>query len=513
MRLQRLLDRLRSGYPRPEEGLPDLTENTAARDASSNGMPRGTADTALQVGSRPEDLGTAPGAAPSGQRFWRDTRRRRMLASGDLAAAVIATAVAVPSSLASVTWAIAFVPAWIVVAKVLGLYDRDQRSIRHLTIDELGSIAAWAAICAASLGLLADVTPIGDMSLGSVVGVWALATVSAFTLRAAARALWRRLTPREVTAVVGDGELAWAARRKLELFTDMHLEVARHPKVPMRGAGEDVETALRELTYGVDRVIVASERIDPEWIGTLNGICRTEQVKLSVVSPLRGRAGAAPLLSEVADLPVLEYDTRDVSRSTMLLKRAFDVAVSSVFLLLLLPFLPFVALAIRLDSQGPVLFRQVRAGLAGRPFRIFKLRTMSEDAEQELGNLVALDELPDPMFKLKRDPRVTRVGGVLRRLSVDELPQLLNVLRGEMSIVGPRPEWMGLVDRYQPEHRFRLAVKPGMTGPMQVFGRGALNFQERLAVELDYVENLSLARDLRIIAQTIPAILRGTGAY
>jgi exopolysaccharide biosynthesis polyprenyl glycosylphosphotransferase len=236
-------------------------------------------------------------------------------------------------------------------------------------------------------------------------------------------------------------------------------------------------------------------------------------VKLSVVSPLRGVASAAPRLSEIADLPVLEYDTWDVSRSAMLIKRAFDVSVASLFAILLLPLLPFVAIAIKLDSRGPVFFRQRRAGLDGTPFRVWKLRTMNADAEEKLGDLVDLDALDEPMFKLRDDPRITRFGKFLRRFSIDELPQLWNVLRGDMSLVGPRPEVMAVVERYRPEHKLRLSVRPGMTGPMQVFGRGALTFSERMAVELDYIDNLSLSRDLRIIGQTIPAIIRGTGAY
>ena len=144
---------------------------------------------------------------------------------------------------------------------------------------------------------------------------------------------------------------------------------------------------------------------------------------------------------------------------------------------------------------------------------MYKLRTMTNDAERELEGLVSLDALVEPMFKLRTDPRVTRVGRFLRRFSLDELPQLVNVLRGEMSIVGPRPEQIDVVQRYRPEHRFRLDVKPGMTGPMQVYGRGDLTISERLAVELDYVENPSLGRDLRILLQTLPAALRGRGAY
>jgi exopolysaccharide biosynthesis polyprenyl glycosylphosphotransferase len=264
---------------------------------------------------------------------------------------------------------------------------------------------------------------------------------------------------------------------------------------------------------GLDRVIVASERIDPEFIGQLAGVCRTEHAKLNVVSPLRGRAGAVPRLSEVADLPILEYDTRDPSRSTILIKRAFDLVFASAGLLVLAPLFPLVLAAIKLDSRGPAIFVQLRAGRLGVPFRMYKLRTMTVDAERELEELVSLDALAEPMFKLRADPRVTRVGRFLRRFSLDELPQLVNVLRGQMSIVGPRPEQIEVVQRYRPEHRFRLDVKPGMTGPMQVYGRGDLAFAERLAVELDYVENPSLGRDLRILLQTIPAALRGRGAY
>jgi lipopolysaccharide/colanic/teichoic acid biosynthesis glycosyltransferase len=220
-----------------------------------------------------------------------------------------------------------------------------------------------------------------------------------------------------------------------------------------------------------------------------------------------------PYLSQVADLPVLEFDTSDVSRSTMLLKRGFDIAISVAGMIILAPLFPLVALAIKLDSPGPALFSQLRAGLDGRPFRMYKLRSMRRDAEDQLSDLVDIDALPRPAFKLRDDPRVTRVGRLLRRFSLDELPQLWNVLRGEMSIVGPRPEELALVERYEPEHRFRLMVKPGMTGPMQVFGRGELAFDERLAVELDYVEKISLARDLWILLQTLPVTLRGTGAY
>ena len=144
---------------------------------------------------------------------------------------------------------------------------------------------------------------------------------------------------------------------------------------------------------------------------------------------------------------------------------------------------------------------------------MYKFRTMASDAEKRLGEVVSLEDLNEPMFKLRRDPRVTRFGRRLRRYSLDELPQLFNVLKGDMSLVGPRPEELQLVERYGPEHRFRLEVKPGMTGPMQVCGRGELTFAERLAVEHDYIEHMSITRDLRILLLTIPVGLRGTGAF
>jgi lipopolysaccharide/colanic/teichoic acid biosynthesis glycosyltransferase len=142
-----------------------------------------------------------------------------------------------------------------------------------------------------------------------------------------------------------------------------------------------------------------------------------------------------------------------------------------------------------------------------------KFRTMVTNAEALLGDVVALDELREPMFKLRADPRRTRVGRRLRRWSLDELPQLWNVLRGDMSLVGPRPEQVEIVEQYAPEHQFRLSIKPGITGPMQVYGRGELTFAERLALEADYIEDLSLGRDLRILGMTLSTVVRGDGAY
>lgn len=434
-------------------------------------------------------------------RFWRDALRRRLLAVADLIAAATASIV-VAASTADAFWALVLLPAWIVLAKLIGLYDRDHAAIRHLTIDEMPAIAAWAGAGIAMLALILPQTPAGDVDPAAALAGWLVATAVALIGRGAARWLWRRITPRELTAVLGAGEVAEMIRRKLELFPDMHLQLV----------DDGTPRSFEQIVIEVDRVIFASDVMEPGEVGGLVAECRERQVKLSVISPLHGRAGPVRL-SRVADLPVLEYETWDPSRSTAMIKRGFDVIVSAAGLVITAPLFPLIAAAIRLDSKGPVLFTQARAGLDGRPFEMHKFRTMVVDAEDRLDDVVRLDDLREPVFKLSDDPRVTRVGRVLRRLSLDELPQLWDVLRGRMSIVGPRPEQVELVERYRPEHRFRLSVKPGITGPMQVFGRGDLTFHERLAVELDYIENLSLSRDLRIIAETVPVTLRGSGAY
>jgi exopolysaccharide biosynthesis polyprenyl glycosylphosphotransferase len=217
-------------------------------------------------------------------------------------------------------------------------------------------------------------------------------------------------------------------------------------------------------------------------------------------------------------LPVLEYDTRDPSRSTMMIKRVFDLFVSASTLIVLLPLFPLVALAIKLDSRGPVFFTQRRAGRGGVPFRMYKLRTMVADAERALPDVVALEDLPEPMFKLRADPRVTRMGRLLRRFSLDELPQLINVLRGDMSIVGPRPErpeFVELLAEHVPFWTRRHLVKPGITGWAQVRHRYTSDVPgttEKLSYDLYYLKHRSLFLDLAIVAKTAKTVFSGSGA-
>jgi len=202
---------------------------------------------------------------------------------------------------------------------------------------------------------------------------------------------------------------------------------------------------------------------------------------------------------------------RSVAYAT--LKRGMDLALSSIGLVAASPVMGMVAVAIKVDSRGPICFAQLRAGRGGKPFRMYKFRTMVDRAEEMRAGLVEARGLEEPVLKLYPDPRVTRTGRFLRRWSLDELPQLLNVLKGEMSLVGPRPEELRVVRMYSPWQRQRLQATPGITGPMQVGGRAELSLDERVRVELDYIERASILEDLKILARTVRTVLSGEGSY
>jgi exopolysaccharide biosynthesis polyprenyl glycosylphosphotransferase len=459
-------------------------------------------------------------SAPLPAHLARDALRRRMLAAADGLAVVVAAFAAemgTPSA-AEAFWTLSLLPVWLLLAKLHGLYDRDHRALRHLTVDELGSIVTWSTVSTAVVMALLAVTPSGALAAPEAIRLWVAVGVLSAAGRGLARVLWRAITPPSSVLLVGSGPLERATRRKLELFQDIHLEIAGTLDV------DDVDAAERDDAFDLrvlaacpaeppDRIIVCTQDVHEGLLADVMQYCRSRRVKLSVVPPLRGMFGTAVRLTHVAELPFVEYHTWDASMSTLTLKRCFDVTVALLVLILTAPLLAAAAVAIRLTSRGGVFYVQTRAGLQGNPFRMIKFRTMVADADASRCDVVELDALAHPMYKLRGDPRVTRVGRILRRWSLDELPQLVNVLKGEMSLVGPRPEEMALVQRYRPEHRFRLDVTPGMTGPMQVFGRGDLEFEERLAIEREYLENLSLGRDLRILLLTLPAVASGRGAF
>jgi exopolysaccharide biosynthesis polyprenyl glycosylphosphotransferase len=481
------------------------------------------------VGTR---LGRASSAPPQEERELRgrrgtqnDALRRRLLFVADLLCVLIAIGVmTLVEGTTDPVWALITLPFWTVLAKVEGLYDADHPRIWHRTTDEAPAIFHWVTLSAAGTLFFIRALPEETLTVEAAGAMYFTALAGAFLLRAGARALWRGLVPPERALVLGSGQLADQVRRKLALEPGHHLVLGEFSTLGGSGNGHGSDhTMLEELSkedlaylvsgVEVDRVILAVPELDEATLARVVSASREVGVKLSVLPPMRAMLGTAVQLSHIAEMPVIEYGTWHTTWSTMALKRAIDVVVSAVGLVLLTPLMVVIAALVRLDSRGPALFKQLRAGRHGVPFRFVKFRTMCEDAQERIAEVVSVDELKEPMYKLRRDPRVTRVGRFLRRTSLDELPQLFNVLRGEMSLVGPRPEELWLVERYGETERFRLEMRPGITGPMQVHGRGQLTFQERLAVEREYVENYSLKKDLRILLRTVGAISRADGAY
>jgi exopolysaccharide biosynthesis polyprenyl glycosylphosphotransferase len=458
----------------------------------------------------------------------KDALRRRLLFAADVLTFLLAVgAMTLVEGTTDPLWALVALPGWILVAKLEELYDADHPKIWHLTLDEAQGIFHWVTLSVAATLFFIRALPDVTLTVDSAIALYVTALGAAFVLRASARAIWRRTVPPERALVLGSGALADAVARKLALEPGHHLSVLELNTVAaaaVNGDGrspdpfsvddlskEDLRALVSES--GAERVVLAMPELDESTLARVVSVCRSDGVKLSVMPPMRAMLGTAVRLSHIAELPVIEYGTWGTSWSSMAVKRGIDVVVSALVLVVLSPLMLLIALAVKLDSRGPALFRQLRAGRHGRPFRILKFRTMCEDAEERISEVVSVDKLSEPMFKIRDDPRVTRVGRFLRHTSLDELPQLINVLRGEMSLVGPRPEEVWLVERYGETERFRLDMRPGLTGPMQVHGRGELNFQERMAVEREYVENYSLRKDLKILLRTVVTILKPKGAY
>jgi exopolysaccharide biosynthesis polyprenyl glycosylphosphotransferase len=223
-------------------------------------------------------------------------------------------------------------------------------------------------------------------------------------------------------------------------------------------------------------------------------------------------ARARPVTPNAVDDGYVHYSSVPHKPLQMATKRFFDIVMSSAALVVLSPLLLAVAAVIKLTSRGPVLFHQERTGLYGRPFRMLKFRSMVMDAEKRKAELLSKNEQSGPVFKMKNDPRITAVGRFIRKYSIDELPQLVNVLRGDMSVVGPRPPIPSEVARYEAWQRRRLSVRPGLTCVWQVSGRNQVSFEQWMLLDMQYIDHWSLAHDLQLILKTAPVVLTGRGA-
>ncbi|WLQ07132.1 sugar transferase [Arthrobacter oryzae] len=285
--------------------------------------------------------------------------------------------------------------------------------------------------------------------------------------------------------------------------------------LPILGNAPDTHSILEAIdSCQADAVAVsAGVQLHPQTLRQLGWELAARNVGLIMAPALTDIAGPRIHTQQVAGLPLIHVTTPTLEGGQRVAKRLFDVAVSGILVFVALPIMAVVAIVVRIDSRGPVLFQQNRVGIEGKHFGMLKFRSMVVDAEDLVADLTQRNQGAGLLFKIKDDPRVTRVGRVLRKYSLDELPQLFNILAGSMSLVGPRPPLPREVEAYELDVRRRLLVKPGLTGLWQVSGRSNLSWQDSVRLDLYYVENWSLAGDLIIILRTLRTVFRGTGAY
>lgn len=293
------------------------------------------------------------------------------------------------------------------------------------------------------------------------------------------------------------------------------LDVEPESKLPVLGHRSDAHSIIDAIeACGADAVAVsAGVQLHPQTLRHLGWELAARNVGLIMAPALTDIAGPRIHTQQVAGLPLIHVTTPTLEGGQRVAKRLFDIVISGLLLIATAPLMGIVALLVKLDSKGPILFRQERVGIEGQPFGMLKFRSMVVDAEVRLSELTLQNEGNGLLFKMRNDPRVTRVGSVLRKYSVDELPQLFNILAGSMSLVGPRPPLPREVEAYEHDVRRRLLVKPGLTGLWQVSGRSNLSWQDSVRLDLYYVENWSLAGDLIIILRTVRAVFHSTGAY
>ncbi|MCG2768241.1 MAG: undecaprenyl-phosphate glucose phosphotransferase [Anaerolineae bacterium] len=323
--------------------------------------------------------------------------------------------------------------------------------------------------------------------------------------------------------IVGAGEIGRTVMRNLMAQPEIGYEVVGFvDDAPEKGhtdmgrlkaLGDTANIPTMVAEHAIDEVIITLPWISHRKIMRVIAQCERQNVRVKLVPDMFQISISQVELEVINGIPMLGVREPSIRGWNRAVKRTVDVLVVSLGLVILSPLMALIALAIRLNSQGPVIFKQIRVGRDGEEFLVYKFRTMREDAEDTKGHLSDQNEAQGPIFKIRDDPRCTRVGRFLRRSSLDELPQLYNVLRGEMSLIGPRPPIPDEVKQYKPWQQRRLETSPGITGLWQVSGRSDLTFDEMVLLDLFYIENWSLLLDIKIALRTIPTIMLGTGAY
>ncbi len=444
----------------------------------------------------------------------------RLLALADvLVAAAVLGLLALTQDVSPQPLAVLALPAIILLGKIIGLYDRDDLVMSKRSLDEAPALFQVATLVAMMSLLLGARMFAHALPPGAAVELWIGTFLALLGARVAARALARHVADEERVLVVGAATAAAKLDAKLATSPAVKATVvgwiphgpseAVTPVVAAAGSIDDLAGRVTELC--VDRVVIAPSEETSDDVLDLIRMVKALGVRVSILPRLFEVVGSSVAFDDVGGLTLLGVRPLGLTRSSHFIKRSLDLVGAGLGLLLASPLLVVIALAVVLDSRGSVLFGQRRVGRDGDEFCMWKFRTMASDAEARRAGLLEQNEGAEGFFKIAQDPRMTRVGRWLRRTSLDELPQLLNVVRGEMSLVGPRPLIQEEDQRVEGWYRRRLHLTPGITGHWQVLGSSRLPLSEMVVLDYLYVTNWSLWNDIKILLRTVPRVVGARG--
>ena len=450
----------------------------------------------------------------------RASRLRGVLVGADMTAAIV-TLVAIdavyPGSALLTPETVALVLPMVLLARILGLYHKDEVRLRQTSLDDAPALFQLATMYALGVWVTRHATLTGGLTGAHVMTVLVGFFAAALCFRAVGRRIAGRVLAPERCLVVGEtgtaqrlGRALGAAAHRARVVASIECD---SPKSEQRTISDLARPEnLKQVidAEAIDRLVIAPRYPDIGHVLSLVHTAKAVGVRVTLVPFLGEIVGAAAELESVGGVSMLGLPRLDLSRSARTIKRSMDLVGACFGLALVAPFIAVTAALVKLDSRGPVLFRQIRTGRDGSRFEILKFRTMVDGAEAQKVRLASQNEAVG-LFKIADDPRVTKVGRFLRKTSLDELPQLWNVLRGDMSLVGPRPLIEVEDAKVVGWFRHRLHLQPGMTGPWQVLGSARIPLEDMIRIDYLYVANWSLWADIKILLQTIPYVLRGRG--
>jgi len=445
-----------------------------------------------------------------------------MLLAADIVALVGAFLLTVALSRRSLqlTWVgIAGIPALVICAKLTGLYDRDEMLLRKTTLEEAPQLLQLATLCALVAWLAGGVIVHGTMDRHEALYLWLTLALLLLLTRTTSRAISLRIAPVERCLFIGDEVSAATIGAKLSGHGGVRAElVARVDlgQIDLWSTDTYSNSRLNEVrelarAHDVHRAIIAPRGADAGEFLNLVRTLKAVGVRVTVLPRLLEVVGSSVEFDDLHGVTVMGVRRFELTRSSAAIKRCLDLLGASVGLVATSVPLLLIAAAIKLDSRGPVFFRQLRVGRYGQRLRIVKFRTMIDGADAMKDSLRDQNEAREGLFKIAEDPRTTRVGRLLRKSCLDELPQLFNILKGEMSLVGPRPLVIEEDQRVEGWHRRRLELMPGMTGPWQILGPARVPLREMVAIDYLYVANWSLWTDIKILLRTVPHVLGRRG--